>query len=348
MQSELDVVVTNLHRNYTGVSATAAAVVRRQAKRYRMLLAGRPLPGCVTPVSIRQAIRCSRNPAPGHRYVLWHVRRNKEIRAALVARDVLGLPVRIIFTSAAQRRHSAFPRWLISRADAVIATTEAAASLVPNVHAVVHHGVDTDQFYPAEDPLTAWEFGNYPGRFGIAAIGRVRPEKGTDLFVEAMIRLLPDYPEATALIIGKITPTQRGFQAELKRRIATAGLSKRIVFTGEITSGQLPKLVRSLSLLVATPRYEGYGMTPLEAMASGVPVIASDTGYFPSFVGDNEAGTVVEDLDPAQICLSAKILIDNPVAMHHKRIRARQRAMSLFDLESEVRGIHQVYQKLWA
>ena len=344
----IDLVVTNLHRNFTGVSATAAAVIRSQAKRYRMLLAGRALPGCVTPVSLRQAFRCSRIPAPGHRYVLWHVRRNNEIWAALLARDILRLPIRIVFTSAAQRRHSVVPRWLISRADAVIATTDAAALPIPNVHAVVRHGVDSDLFCPAEDRHKAWECGKYPGKFGIATIGRVRPEKGTDLFVEAMIRLLPLYPEATALIVGKITATQRRFKAELLRQIDKAGLSKRIVFTGEMSSDQLPRLVRSLSLLIASPRYEGYGMAPLEAMASGVPVVATDTGFFSTFIGDNEAGILVRELDPEKLFLSAQSLIDNPVHMQQKSKQARIRAVTLFGLESEVEGIHRVYEDLWA
>ena len=338
-----DLVVTNLHRNFTGVSATAAAVIRKQVKRYRMLLAGRALPGCVTPVSLRQAFRCSRMPPPGRRYVVWHVRRNNEIRAALLARDILGLPIRVVFTSAAQRRHSAVPRWLISRADAVIATTEAAALLIPNVHAVVHHGVDSDRYCPAEDHHKAWERGNYPGKFGIATIGRIRPEKGTDLFVEAMIRLLPLYPEATALIVGKTTATQRSFKAELLRRI-----DKRIVFTGEIASDQLPRLVRSLSLLIASPRYEGYGMAPLEAMASGVPMVATDTGFFSTFIGDNEAGILVRELDPEKLFLSARSLIDNPAQMRQKSRQARIRAVKLFGLESEVEGIHRVYEELWA
>ena len=344
----IDLVVTNLHRNFTGVSATAAAVVRRQANRYRLLLAGQALPGCVTPVLLRQAFRCSRKPAPGHRYVVWHVRRNNEIRAALLARDILGLPIRIVFTSAAQRRHSALPRWLISRADAVIATTAAAALLIPNVHSVVHHGVDADQFCPAEDRQKAWELGKYPGKFGIATIGRVRPEKGTDLFVEAMIRLLPFYPEATALIVGKTTATQRRFKTELLRRIDKVGLSKRIVFTGEIPSDQLPRLVRSLSLIMASPRYEGYGMAPLEAMASGVPVVATDTGFFSTFIGDNQAGILVRGLDPEKLYLSARSLIDNPVQMQKKSEQARLRAVNLFGLESEVEGIHRVYEELWA
>lgn len=348
MRREIELIATNLHRNYTGVSATAAAVIRRQARRYRMLLAGRALPGCVTPATLWQAFEASRTPATGHKYVLWHVRRNNEIRAALLARDILRLPIRIIFTSAAQRRHSVVPRWLISRTDAVIATTEKAASFVPNVHAIVPHGVDPGQFYPAEDRAAAWDLGEYPGKFRIATIGRVRPEKGTDLFVEAMIRLLPLYPEATALIVGKIAISYRGFQAELQRRINETGLSKRIVFTGEITSDHMPQMIRSLSLLVATPRYEGYGMTPLEAMASGVPVITTDTGSFPAFIGVNEAGTLVEDLTPDHICAAATSLMDNPVELHRKSICARQRALSLFGIESEIEGIHRVYEDLWA
>lgn len=347
MRSGIDLVVTNLHRNYTGVSATAAGVVKGQAGRYRMLLAGRALPGCMPPVPLRRALRRSRSPAPGHKYVLWHVRRNNEIRAALLARDILRLPVRIVFTSAAQRRHSAVPRWLISQADAVIATTEEAAAFVPNVHAVVHHGVDAERFRPAEDRAAAWKLGHYPGKFGIATIGRVRPEKGTDLFVEAMIRLLPHYPDATALIVGRVTATQRSFQGELKRQIDAVGLTKRIIFTGEIAAGQLPQLVRSLSLLVTVARYEGYGMTPLEAMASGVPVIASDTGFFPAFIGANEAGFLLDQLETGRIISSVRSLIDNPSEMHRKSTRARQRAINLFGLDSEIEGIHRVYEELW-
>lgn len=312
-----------------------------------MLLAGRALPGCMPPVPLRRAFRRSRSPAPGHKFVLWHVRRNNEIRAALIARDILKLPVRIIFTSAAQRRHSAVPRWLIDQADAVIATTEEAAAFVPNVHAVVHHGVDAERFRPANDKAAAWKLGQYPGKFGIATIGRVRPEKGTDLFVRAMIRLLPHYPDATALIIGKVAATQRRFRGELKRQIDAAGLTKRIIFTGEIAADELPQLVRSLSLLVAVARYEGYGMTPLEAMASGVPVIASDAGFFPAFVGANEAGFLVDQLETGPIVSSLRSLIDNPTEMHRRSTQARQRAVNLFGLKSEIEGIHRVYEELW-
>ncbi|KGF66674.1 lipopolysaccharide biosynthesis protein, partial [Hoeflea sp. BAL378] len=80
------------------------------------------------PIPFWQAVRMSREPPSGRKFHIWHVRRNPEMRAGLFARDILRLPVRLVFTSAAQRRHSLIPRWLISRMDAVIATTPEAAT----------------------------------------------------------------------------------------------------------------------------------------------------------------------------------------------------------------------------
>ena len=347
MTNGVDLIVTNLHRNFTGVTATTAAVARKQEQKYRMFVAGRALPDCQREISLRQALSRSRTPTPGHRYVLWHVRRNNEMRAALFARDVLRLPIRTVFTSAAQRRHSAVPRWLISRMDAVIATTDAAASFVPKVHAVVRHGVDTDRFYPAENRQLAWKNLGYPGIFGVATIGRVRPEKGTDVFVDSMIQVLPQHPEVTALIIGKVSPSQRPYQRELRRRIAAASLTHRILFTGEVFWTHLPELMRSLSLLITSPRYEGYGLTPLEAMASGAPVVATDRGNFSAFIGNNEAGTLVAEPDPSKIADTVSNLFSNPEAIKQKSLVARSRTLNLFDLSSEVDGIHKVYEELW-
>ena len=342
-----DLIVTNMHRNFTGVTATTAAVARKQAQKYRMFVAGRALPGCQRPISLRQAILWSRKPLPDRRYILWHVRRNNEMRAALFVRDVLRLPIRIVFTSAAQRRHSALPRWLISRMDAVLATSETAATLVPNVHAVVHHGVDTDRFYPAVNRQLSWRNLGYPGEYGIATIGRIRPEKGTDIFVETMINFLPTNPGATALIIGNSSPSQRGYENELRRMIDSAGLTQRVLFTGEVPWTRLPEIIRSLSLVVALPRYEGYGLTPLEAMASGVPVVVTDRGHFSAFVGNNEAGTLVEAPNASKAANAVSSLIGNATEMNRKSNLARERALMLFGLSSEVDGIHRVYQELW-
>lgn len=342
-----ELIVTNFNPNFTGVSATAAGVLRAQMPRYDLALAGEPLPGCPAPISRNAAARASQTAPEGRPFTIWHVRRNTEMRAALWARDVLRLPVRIVFTSAAQRRHSAFPRWLISRMDAVIATTERAADFVPHVRAVVPHGVDTDMFSPAPDRARAWAATGFPGARGIATIGRIRAEKGTDRFVEAMLRALPDHPDVTALIIGRAERGDTTFLPRLKARIAEAGLGDRILFPGEVAPDALPALMRALSGVVQLPRYEGYGMTPLEGMASGVPFVATDQGYYRSFAGQGRCGLIVPEDDPGETTAALGALLDDP-DRHAAMARAgRHATMGSLNVRTEADGIGAVYRALW-
>ncbi|WP_069301396.1 glycosyltransferase family 4 protein [Neptunicoccus sediminis] len=339
--------VTNFNPNFTGVSATAAGVVGVQQEQFDLALVGEPLPGCPAPISRKAAIAASKTPPKDRPFAIWHVRRNPEMRVAVWARDVLRRPIRIVFTSAAQRFHSAYPRWLINRMDAVIATTPEAAKFVPHVRAVVPHGVDTERFSPGSDRGTDWAALGFGGGFGMATVGRVRPEKGTDLFVEAMIRILPDHPDGVALVVGRAAREHRGFAQDLKKRAAAAGLSDRILFVGELPPEKLPALMRGISLLVALPRYEGYGMTPLEAMASGAPFVASDTGYYRSFSGEGAAGRVVgqEDVDGAVFEINR--LLSSQDTLSSMSRTAVSRAREFHSIQGEADGIAQVYEALW-
>lgn len=343
-----ELIVTNFNRNFTGVSATAANVLRQQAGRYDLRLVGHPLPGCPDPIPLAPARALCRQPPPGRPFAIWHLRRNTEMRAGIIARDLLRLPIRLVFTSAAQRLHSAVPRWMIARMDAVIATTERAADFVPHVRAVVPHGVDTDLFAPAPDRAAAWAETGFGGDLGIASIGRIRPEKGTDLFVEAMLHLLPDLPGARALVIGRTAREHRGFAQDLKARIAAAGLADRVLFPGEIPPDRLPALMRGLSLLMQLPRYEGYGMTPLEAMASGVPFVASDAGYFQAFSAQSTTGIVVAQEAPGAAAAAAQALLTNPSTHLGAARAARRVACEGFSAYAEAEGIGQVYEGLWS
>jgi len=342
-----ELIVTNFNRNFTGVSATAAGVIHQQKQHYDLAVAGHALPGCPDPITKREALRLSRTRPQNRPFTIWHVRRNTEMRTALWARDILRLPVKIVFTSAAQRRHSAFPRWLISRMDRVIATTERAADFVPHVRAVVPHGVDCTRFTPAHNRATAWAATGHPGARGIATIGRIRPEKGTDRFVDAMLAYLPTAPDITALVIGRAAKSDQGFLADLQQKIAKAGLSDRILFPGEIAPTDLPGLTRALSAIVQLPRYEGYGMTPLEGMASGVPFVATDAGDYRHFSQNGTTGLIVpEDDAPATAAALTRMLSEN---RHEKMAKAARRAAEThFSIASEAQGISEVYEALWS
>lgn len=342
-----ELVVTNFHRRFTGVSATADAVVSQQRNSFQMCLAGQPLPSAPQAISYLQALRLCRKPPQDRPFTIWHVRRNSEMFAALVARDILRLPIRIVFTSAAQRLHSAFPRQLIAKMDAVIATSTKAAAFVPNLAGIIPHGVDTERFVPATDRQTAWHQLGYGGRHGIGIVGRIRPEKGTDLFVEALLRVLPQRPEFTAVIIGRAMPGDAGFQRSLQKQIEAAGLADRFVFAGELPPQEMPALMRSLSLLVAPARYEGYGMTPLEAMASGVAVVASETGIYPEIIEDR-VGRLVPIGNAAALSQAIAEITQSVERLHQMGQTARELATSRLSLQHESAGYAALMQRMWS
>jgi mannosyltransferase len=188
--------------------------------------------------------------------------------------------------------------------DAVIATSEEAAGYVDNVVATIPHGVDCDRFQPGKDRHTAMRAFDIPGEYGISLIGRIRPEKGSDLFVDAMIRLLPKYPAFIACIAGKATVEHELFRQQLQAKIEKAGLTDRFVWLGEVAYDRMPQFHSAMSLCVAPARYEGFGLVPLEAMACGVPVVASQTGCYRDVIQPGVTGSLVPCND-AEALISA-------------------------------------------
>ncbi|HET7411801.1 MAG TPA: glycosyltransferase family 4 protein, partial [Pararhizobium sp.] len=174
--------------------------------------------------------------------------------------------------------------------------------------------------------------------------GRVRHQKGTDLFVDAMIALLPRFPEWNAVITGRVTPEHRGFAAGLQERIRQAGLDDRIRFIGEVDD--IRPWYRHMTLFVAPSRNEGFGLTPLEAMASGTAVVASDAGAYAEMIRDGATGAVVPagDGDALREAIG-RYLADPALAKAHgdagvEHVRAN------FALEREASALASIYQRL--
>jgi mannosyltransferase len=347
LSADPEVIVFNLKKRYTGVSATVNALVPVQLKQWAMAYCGTPLSNGVQGMTLRQAIRLSRKPPAGRAFRIWHVRRDPEMMAGIWARDVLRLPIKLVFTSAAQHLHGRFPRWLISKMDAVISTTPLAASFVPNTTAVVPHGIDLSRFAPPPDKLKAWADSGLPGQYGIGVFGRVRPDKGSDVFVDAMIEALPHLPGATAVIAGLAQPQHQAYQQALIDKIAQAGLSERIVFLGEVPAGEVHRWYQHCLLCVACPRYEPFGLTPFEAAATGCALVCSRTGAFDQLVLPGVTGELVDTGDAPGLAQAVRqVLADLPTAVQMGHA-ARERVSQVFSLAKEAEGIGRVYQQLF-
>ncbi len=349
-----DVIITNMKKRYTGVSGTINALLPVQARALRIGFVGQDLPGAqlakaqspdhFAHLSVWQAIRLSRTPLPDGRPRLWHVRRDPEMMLAIFLRDVLRFPIRIVFTSAAKHRHSWFPRWLISRMDGVVATTPEAASFVPNTTRVVFHGASLERFTPPGNKADAWQRSGLPGKYGIGVFGRIRPAKGTDVFVDAMIRVLPQFPDFTAIITGQALAEHQDYLKAMEDKIRSAGLSERIVFLGNLAADEIPRWYQNVAIMVACPRYEPFGITPLEAMASGCAVVASRTGAFEYIVKPGETGALVPTGDADALAGALQALMQDSETIARMGRAGRERVTAEFSIEKEAEGIAQVYR----
>jgi mannosyltransferase len=341
----IEVVAPNLKFRLSGVTSTIVQLVPVQARTIGIATIGPGLPDSLPKLRWWQLPALLGRPASGRKRI-WHARRNTEMVAGLLLKLVFRAPLHLLFTSAAQRSHQPFTRWLIGRMDAVIATSARSGSYLDVRHEVVMHGIDLDLFHPAGADEDAFAASGLPGRFAIGCFGRVRPQKGTDLFVDAMIQLLPRYPDWTAVIAGRVTAENRGFAQTLQDRIDRAGLTERIVFLGEVPDVKL--WFRRLSLYVAPSRNEGFGLTPLEAMASGAPVVASDAGAYAEMVVAGETGAVVPaDDGEALTAAITPYLADSSLAETHGK-RALAHVRRHFPLSREAEGIARVYDRLWS
>lgn len=348
-----EVIITNIKKRYSGVSGTINALLPVQAKTLKIGFAGTDLPGYalakekypdnICKFSVWRAISISRKALPDGRPRIWHVRRDPEMMLTIFLRDVLRFPIRIVFTSAAKHRHSWFPRWLISKMDGVIATTPEAASYVPNTTKVVPHGISLERFSPPENKLTIWERTGLPGKYGIGTFGRIRDDKGSDIFVDAMIRVLPDFPEWTAVLAGLCTPQHQAFQKRLEDKVAAAGLSDRIIFLGVVSADKVADWYQNVLITVACPRYEPFGLTPLEGMACGCAVVASDTGAFAMIVDEGSTGHVIPTDSTPALEQSLRQLMTDPARAVAMGKRGRERASGMFSVDLEADGIHSVY-----
>jgi mannosyltransferase len=340
---EVSVIIPNLHWRYSGVTATNRMIAPHLAAAMETAWFGSDAPAGIPRLRLRDllAIRFS-----GPRPRIWHARRNDEMLVGLLLKW-LGWPLRLVFTSAAQRRHTRLTRFLIGQMDAVIATSAAAASYLLRPARVIHHGVDAAVYAPPADRAAEFAATGLPGRYGIGCFGRVRHQKGTDVFVDAMCHLLPRYPDFTAVVVGPVTPEQQPFARALAAKVEAAGLAGRVLLLGEVPVEEVPRWYRRISIYAFTSRTEGFGLTLLEAMSAGAAVVASRAGAAAVVIEDGVTGVLVAPGDAEALVRAVEPLLQAPQQAASMGRRAREHIQASFSLEAEAAAILGVYREVF-
>lgn len=336
------VILGNSNPKFSGVTSTMLQTLPYLREHIPLAVLGTHHLSQDTPsLTFRELISTSRN---AQHPILFHARRNDEMIQALLAKK-LGAKLKIIFTSTAQRHHSKFTKTLINRMDGLITTCAGAASYLHRpADITIPHGVDLDRYRPPQDKLLAWKSLGYPGEFGLGIFGRVRPQKGTHLLVRAAIPFLQEDPKPTILIVGETTNKFLSYQRELENEIEQAGLSKRILFLGKQPFERLPQLFQGLHLVAALSDNEGFGLTPLEAMASGCAVIATQAGAWPEIIGEDKTGHLIPVNDQAALSQILQKTLSRPEQLLEQGDNGLDHVRKNYSIEREAESLLNFYQ----
>ena len=330
----------NSNKRFSGVTSTMLQVLGRQEQLAKVAVLGKHfLPSYIQAISFFALAKLCYRPLPNGQWRVFHARRNDEMIQALLLKWIFRSKLKVAFTSTAQRHHSWFTRFLMRQMDSIISTCSAAASYLetpPDI--IIPHGVDTTTFYPAEHREDCWKSLGLPGKYGIGIFGRVRHQKGLDRLIDAVIPLLPSRPDFTVVITGKIQSQDQAYFNEQMQKIKHAGLEKQVHYLGELPFSEIPKVMRSMSLVAALSRNEGFGLTVIEAMASGTAVIASDAGAWPDIIRQGIDGYYMSG-EQQQINDTLRVLLDSPQKLLEMGFKARQRAEEHYSIDREAQQL---------
>ena len=309
----IELIIGNSGRNFSGGTSITIQLLDYQEKEMNLAVLGsRFIPGHIKTLNYFQFLLLTRTKLPNGKLRVFYTRKNNEMIQGLIAKYIFRSKIKIIFSSSAQRSHTKFTKWLMSKMDSIVSTSKKAGSyLIKEPDKIISHGIDLNRFTLPEDKDKAWQALGFPGSIGIGIFGRVRYSKGIDILVDAALEVLPKHPQATVIICGEIQLEDQTYKNNMLRKITDANLEERILFLGKKPFEDLPRLFQGMTVVAALSRNEGYGLTPLEGMASGAAVLTSSEGVWDELVRDGIDGYVVKTNDIQQTTERLNTLIEN-------------------------------------
>jgi type III pantothenate kinase len=276
--------------------------------------------------------------------------------ASLIAAEPLGVPVVQTFHAlgVVKRRHQGsadtsaperleIERSIVARAARVLPTCSDEVFELLRLGAdnarlsVVPCGVDLGLFGP-DGPAEERD----PGRRRLLYVGRLVQRKG----IGNVISALPRLPDVELVVAGGPPPEKLDRDPEvrrLRRLAAELGVAERVELRGRVERERLPELIRSADAVVTVPWYEPFGIVPLEAMACGVPVVATAVGGMIDSIVDGRTGVHVPPRDPDRLAEAIESLLAQPELCRRYGAAGAKRARRLYDWRRIAAQAEQVY-----
>ena len=200
----------------------------------------------------------------------------------------------------------------------------------PRAISVVHNGVDTEQFRPVAGQPDSTRL--------VTTVSADVPLKGVRHLLEAVPLVKDDHPDAELVVVGEFDDD--GAAASLARDL---GVGDAIETRANISTSELVRLYGTAAIAVVPSLFEGFGLPAAEAMACGVPVVATTGGALPEVVGD--AGRLVPPANSSALAAAIGDLLDDPSARDRLGRRGRERVTSEFDWDVAAKQTAAVYHQ---
>jgi len=217
--------------------------------------------------------------------------------------------------------------------------------------AIIHNGIDLPAYGREGDSgALRDELGIPRGRGCIGAVGRINRVKGHELFLEVAARIREKYPQAFFAIAGDVFSLKGRAREKwrldaLREQIRKAGLDRDVRVLGFLP--QIEKLYGVLDLYLFTSVLpDSFPTTVIEAMAAGVPVVASDIGGVRDIITDGENGLLVRPGDADGFVAAVGRLLSDDTLRQRVIEKGREACRERFTVEMHVRAVEKIYQEL--
>jgi glycosyltransferase involved in cell wall biosynthesis len=236
----------------------------------------------------------------------------------------------------------------------IIVTSEAVAAMFgppgerPASLVMIANGIEVERFrphVPGTPRLVRQALGVADDEPLVGIVCRLDMWKGVDVFLDAAARVAAVRPRVQFVVVGGAIIGQEAYARSLEMRAETLGLSGRVRFTGwTYGPAAMPEVHRALDVLVlASSEPEPFGLVVVEAMATGVPVVATAHGGPADIVVDGVTGTLVPPRDPAAMAAAICALVDDPAAAARMGAAGRVRACERYSAAQYLAGVQAVY-----
>jgi D-inositol-3-phosphate glycosyltransferase len=216
---------------------------------------------------------------------------------------------------------------------------------------IVPCGYDANEMKPLPKQATRTQLGLDDDVFTLLQLGRMVPRKGVDNVIRSLARLRQAHGiNARLLVVGGNSedPCEQATPeiGRLRHIAEAAGVTPWVEFVGRRSRTELSKYYSASDVFVTTPWYEPFGITPVEAMACGLPVVGSDTGGIRTTVVDGKTGFLVPSQDPDRLAERLAQLASNHMLRERMGKAGRLRAKRLYTWQRVGQDLLSVYQRM--